>query len=480
MKAPMKVTALASLLSATAVFTNVARGLDQANHFLLSSRGCERATSGTGNKIITHKGKTHVAWLDSTEEGYFARVRTRDRKTGRWSPTYTLGKATDNHGRPAMTLDSKGYLHVVYGIHGNTVPYKRSVRPNDASEWTEKKTFGGKMTYPTFVCGPDDTLYMTGRYGWKGVRMYARPPGKDWEDRGLIIRIREDCFYYAGFQEGLAWGPGHRTLHLSCKFYQGKSKQGNLFGTVQSANYMRSTDFGKTWQRADGTPIELPATSKTMDVFAAGESSYPKPGIRNEGAIVVDSRGRPYVLYYHYNTRPPGQVFLVTPDEQGRWQHLPLQAAMEKNWPGWAVIDCRSGFTITEDDVICIAMHIIPREHPVAESEKARWKSGTGYSTNAENARWSLESAKNWAEENSKECEIAWFESRDGGKTFTAKTVLKSDPEITYHQPSLEMPTGFNRIPAGSYPGLIYFTGLERNAGPNEVIDNNVYYVHVK
>ena len=475
-----KVTALASLLSATALFTNVAGALDQANHFLLSSRGCERATSGTGNKIITHEGKTHVAWLDSTEEGFFARVRTLDRQSGRWSPTYTLGKANGNHGRPAMTIDSKGYLHVVYGIHHDTVPYKRSVRPNDASEWTEKKTFGGKMSYPTFVCGPDDALYLTGRYGWGGVRMYVKPRGEDWEDRGLIIRTREDCFSYAAFHEGLAWGPDHRTLHLSCEFYQSQTKQTNLWGTVQSANYMRSTDFGKTWQRADGTPIETPATSKTMDVLAAGESSYPKPGIRNQGAIVVDSKGKPYVLYRRYNTRPPGQVFLVTPDQQGKWQHLPLQAAMDKHWPGWAVIDSRSGLTITEDDRICIALLVIPREHPVAQSEKARWKTGSGYSTNAENARFSLESAGKWSNEFPHRRGVAWFETGDGGKTFVAKAVFKRDPKVVYHQPSIEMPTGFNRIPAGSYPGLIYFAGLERNAGPNEVIDNDVYYVHVK
>ena len=80
--------------------------VDCAAHSLISSRGCECATSLTGNKIITHEGKRHVAWLDSTEEGYFDRVRTLDRKTGQWSPTYTLGRASDNHGCPAMTMDS--------------------------------------------------------------------------------------------------------------------------------------------------------------------------------------------------------------------------------------------------------------------------------------------------------------------------------------------------------------------------------------
>ena len=457
----------------------------EVQHHQISSRGCERATSGTGNKIITHEGKTHVTWLDSTEEGFFARVRTLDRKTGEWSPVYTLGTANGNHGRPALTIDSKGYLHTVYGVHHNTVPYRSSVRPNDASEWTEERTFGGGVTYPTLICGPDDTLYMTGREGWSGVTMYAKPPGRDWEGRGLIISIEEGCFSYAAFHSGLAWSPDHQVLHLSTSSYQSKTEESNRWGAIQSANYMRSIDFGRTWQRADGTPIELPATSKTMDVLAWDESLYPKPGIRNLGALVVDSTGKPYVVYLRYNMEPPGQAFLVTPDERGEWQHLPLQEAVEEHWPGYAVVDCRSGMTITEGDVICIVLGIQPREHPVAEKERALWGkpydyAADVYSTNEENARLGAESARLWAKENPGVTKVAWLETRDGGRTFTARSPLNPEPGMIVNQPSLEMPTGFNRISAGSYPAFLYFTGLARNAAPDEVIDNNVYYVQVK
>ena len=461
---------------------------DAANHCeqtLISSRGCERATTGTGNKIIAHEGKTHVAWLDSTEEGFFARIRTLDRETGAWSPTYTLGTANGNHGRPAITIDSKGYLHTVYGVHHDTVPYRRSVRPNDASEWTEEKTFGGGVTYPTLICGPDGTLHMTGRQGWDGVAMYAKPPDRDWESRGLITRIEEGCCSYAAFHSGLAWSPDHQVLHLSSSSYQSKTEKSNRWGTIQSANYMCSIDFGRTWQRADGTPIDLPATSKTMDVLAGDESLDPKPGIRNQGALVVDSTGRPYVVYLRYNMEPPGQAFMVTPDGNGAWQHLPLQEAVQRQWPGYAVVNCRSGMTITEDDVICIVLGIQPREHPVAKKERELWGkpyeyAADGYSTNEENARLSAESAGLWARENPGLNKVAWLETRDGGRTFTARRPLNPEPGTIVSQPSLEMPTGFNRIPAGSYPAFLYFTGPARNAEPDEVIDNDVYYVQVK
>ena len=69
-----------------------------------------------------------MTWLDSTEGGFFVRIRTLDRETEKWSLVYTLGMANGNHGRPAITIDSKGYLHTVYGVHHNTVPYRLKLR----------------------------------------------------------------------------------------------------------------------------------------------------------------------------------------------------------------------------------------------------------------------------------------------------------------------------------------------------------------
>ena len=91
------------------------------------------------------------------------RVRTLDRRTGDWSPTATVGEAYDNHGGPALTIDSSGFLHIVYYPHHHAMRYRKSKRPNDASEWGEEVLIGEGLTYPTFVCGQDDTLYLSGR-----------------------------------------------------------------------------------------------------------------------------------------------------------------------------------------------------------------------------------------------------------------------------------------------------------------------------
>ena len=67
--------------------------------FLLSSSGSGRATAYLeSSKIISHAGKTHVAWLDTPPEGFRVKMRTLDQVSGEWSAEVTIGEAIDNHG----------------------------------------------------------------------------------------------------------------------------------------------------------------------------------------------------------------------------------------------------------------------------------------------------------------------------------------------------------------------------------------------
>ncbi|GIT28272.1 MAG: hypothetical protein Ct9H300mP1_03180 [Planctomycetaceae bacterium] len=104
--------------------------------------------------------------------------------------------------------------------------------------WSDEVEFGRKLTYPTLVCGADDTLYMTARrsYGkmpWT-VEMWKKPVGKDWEMVGTILRSR--AVGYSHFQEALAWGPDHKRLHLSVRIHENR-------GAVEVVGYMFKRRF---------------------------------------------------------------------------------------------------------------------------------------------------------------------------------------------------------------------------------------------
>ena len=150
----------------------------------LSRQGCGRASGyAEANKIVTAKGRTHVAWIDSPPEGFRVRVATLNRTTGKWSPTFTVGQAKDNHGGPALTIDSDGYLHIAYFPHHDPFRYRRSKRPHDASEWEEEIQFGERLTYPTMICSADNTLYFTARRSFSDrpwvVELWEKKPGHD-------------------------------------------------------------------------------------------------------------------------------------------------------------------------------------------------------------------------------------------------------------------------------------------------------------
>ena len=403
---------------------------DRPAPFLLSSHGCGRATAyAETNKIVTLDGKTHVTWLDSVGDKFPVRIRELDRNTGSWSETYTVGNAFDNHGGPALTIDSQGYLHLVYYPHHHPFRYLRSTRPNDASQWEPEEQFGAKCTYPTLLCGPDDTLYLTCRESdtdpWV-VNLYTKSPGGAWEKVGPLLRAQRTG--YSHYQEALAWGPDFRTMHLSCRIYDGRKSR--------VVGYLRSPDFGKSWQRYDGTPVELPATADTVTVVAS-EKDMSDLRCAN---IAVDNDGKPYLLYCAASP-PPSRAWIARPDESGVWQSLSLQeAAAGLPIAGGLILPGCMGFDTENRLHAAMSMINPPRE------------------------------AKNWGHASN---EVALIQSSDRGQSFSARLVTVPDPATSRWLPNLERPTGRNRVVS---PGLIYTSGPPGKTC-SDLMSNEVYWV---
>ena len=74
---------------------------------------------------------------------------------------------------------------------------------------------------------------------------------------------------------------------------------------------------------------------------------------------------------------------------------------------------------------------------------------------------------------------VVWVESVDAGASFAKIDVLPNDPHTAHLQASIEMPTGFNQIPAAERPSLLYHTGVSHNPD-GRLIDNDVFFVRVR
>ena len=154
---------------------------------VLSTNGSDRATRLVqANKIVTYEGKTHVAWLDWLAD---SKISTFDINSGLWSPTTTIGTGQDNHGGPALAVDSNGYLHTIFGPHAGPFQYKVSAQPNNSSSWNAQPGFAPSATYPSFVIDANDTLHLT--YRGSGSTLYPLnlvyqrlPKNGTWSARG--------------------------------------------------------------------------------------------------------------------------------------------------------------------------------------------------------------------------------------------------------------------------------------------------------
>jgi len=412
---------------------------------VLSTEGCGRATGyAEANKIVTWQGKTHAAWLDSPDEGFRVRIATLDHATGTWSPATTVGEAFDNHGGPALTVDSQGYLHIVYFPHHHAMRYRRSVRPNDASAWGEEILFGANLTYPTLVCGAEDTLYLTARRSYRGkarsrpweVELWKKRKGKPWKNQGAILRSRHAG--YAHFQESLAWGPDHRTLHLSCRIHEKSDKK--AYGRIQTVAYMVSRDSGETWEMSDGKPINVPASVDEIEVLERGGVDFER-GLRS-GALAVDEAGVPHLIYSIADGEEPGRTVIAKPVGDGTWKKNGMEKFVPEKWEGWTM-EMAGGLATTQEGVL---VGVATVQKP-ASGEKA-W----GHASN----------------------EVVRFESRDEGKTFQFEVLSAVSKETSHWLPSIERATGHNRVTGR--PGIIYTAG-----GPGskntELLRNGVQFV---
>jgi hypothetical protein len=412
----------------------------QEDLHLLSTQGCGRATGyAEANRIITLNGKTHVAWLDSPTEGFRVRIATLDRKSGQWSPTYTVGEAKDNHGGPALTIDSEGHLHITYFTHHDPFRYRRSKRQNDASEWEDEVQFGERLTYPTMICGPDDTLYFSARRSFGDrpwiVELWEKKPGRDWNLVGPILSSRHNG--YAHFQESLAWGPDHRTVHLCCRFHEKSDK--NSYGRLQTVAYMKSHDLGRTWRRSDGSRIKGPITPDNIEVLEKGGEDF-KRGLR-AGCLAVSPTGQPHLIY-SVDAKLRGESWLARPDGTGRWKRTRLNDHLPAEWKAFNLIMAGG-----------LAIDRAGRLHGAAQLQTGERKE------------------KIWGDPTN---EIVAF-TVDGDDRIQFRAVSEFDAGTSHWLPSIERPTGHNEV--APRPGILFTAGPAGKKN-TDLLNNRVYFRH--
>ena len=107
------------------------------------------------------------------------------------------GAHDDGHNWPAITVDSRGILHVIANGHHNPVAYTHSLEPDNpyggwsAPEYVKPGRSTPFLSYATLNCDKNDTLYTIHRsttdvYN-NHLGLFVKPAGKPWQGETTLV-----------------------------------------------------------------------------------------------------------------------------------------------------------------------------------------------------------------------------------------------------------------------------------------------------
>ena len=229
----------------------------------------------------------------------------------------------DTHNVISCAIDGNGYLHMSWGMHNHSLLYARSNAPVTGDAPIQMVSLGTAgmtgqettVTYPKFQTLPDGDVVFLFRMGSSGngdwyLHRYSTATAS-WSPihtntSGItqpLFRGRgqnpNNCFY----PDRLTLGP-NGMLHLAGVFrYNSDSPAGETgYQTNHRYVYLRSPDRGNTWQRNDGSTINLPVVNNAS-FLNLGPTHVPEivedlpegHSIINEQGMTTDSAGRPII-----------------------------------------------------------------------------------------------------------------------------------------------------------------------------------------
>lgn len=233
----------------------------------------------------TIKGKRHLLIM----AGYYDH-----RKNEVPRPTIVHDKVTvnDPHDNGSIQIDSQGHIWIFVSGRGRSRPgFKyRSVKPYDISEF--QFISEEEFTYPQpWPIEGQGFLHLFTKYT-AGRELYweTSPDGIHWSEDRKLAGIQ------GHYQTSRAYGnkvvtffnrhPGHSV-----------DKRTDLY-------YLQTTDMGRTWATADGTPVSVPLTNAhnpalVFEYSAEGRLMYTMD-------VNFDKRGNPILLYIVSRGFEPG------------------------------------------------------------------------------------------------------------------------------------------------------------------------------
>ncbi|KVL45840.1 hypothetical protein WS99_25760 [Burkholderia territorii] len=253
--------------------------------------------------VLTHQGKQITAFY---VDAHTLRVVRRDLETDDLQTFDLRGEynLADAHNSISLGIDRVGHLHICYDHHATQLRYRRSIRPNDISSWTDELPMTGaaeaKVTYPTFMQPhhgfPLTLLYRDGVHnnGTARFKTYDEASA-GWKDHPTPVLSGSESKPWTSnaYWNHPAIGR-NGSLHLSFVW------RTHTLGVEERVNninigYACSMDNGISWVTSKGRGYQLPITPVNAEtVFPVSPGS----NLINQCSMALDSCNRPHIVFY--------------------------------------------------------------------------------------------------------------------------------------------------------------------------------------
>lgn len=119
------------------------------------------------NNGFYYNGRTYIVYNGVNNE---AMITYYDHNLESWGDIVEVGgpklSVNNNHGTPTITVDDRGYIHVIYGGHvSNTMTHRVSTLPEDISSWRTQDDIFINGTYVMTHKLDDGSIYFLHRGG---------------------------------------------------------------------------------------------------------------------------------------------------------------------------------------------------------------------------------------------------------------------------------------------------------------------------
>jgi hypothetical protein len=268
-------------------------------------------------------------------------VARRNLDTNLWAvfhTTFAANDINDGHDVACAGIDGNGYLHLSWGMHGNSFLYAKTTGPvtgtNSIAFGSPTTMTGGEnnVTYPQFLTLPNGDLLFIFREGSSGagdtfINRYNRAT-QTWTNQQ----------YGAGQQPFIkgTWTTSYNCYpNMPCLdaagnlFFIWVWRQTPAYQSNHDFSYAKSTNGGRTWLRSNGTPYALPisANGENGDTNTMAERILDLPqnySTINQAGMCLEINNKPVVASWWSPGTPTNnyrrQYMVLFNDTNGAWQ----------------------------------------------------------------------------------------------------------------------------------------------------------------